>query len=299
MKNTHRCSKFIKSSLLLLSICLLLSACVPSSLQEASGNAASGSEPVASSQSGATNISSSSASSSNETAPAASSSAKTPEPAADDELLAILQKDDIEGTAMFFLYLLENYEKAKPFLDERNNYDRFAHILLVYERDGLSTAEFDVIAFDPVDIRSLVGEFDEPKPENVIEKVFYKLTLNIKDGGAPQFPLGETEWLVELVELSYRYINRVMEYDSAADRLMADTVYRREAARTSDDAFYLHGLTFANASEISPDTLIFYLMCHDVTEAMVFDEDDYYGTAMTQEEIDVRAKKYFNIDKVD
>ena len=219
---------------------------------------------------------------------------------AEGVLSTILENDSLEGGVDFFIYLLGNYEKVKNMPDEeRKSFpNRFQHILYVFERDGLSTADIEVISYKPVEPNILFGE-KQITSRYGYPIALYEFNVLIHDGGFQCLSEGKAMWLGGFIEDNYQYIDFVLPYGDAVNRLEADLKFPEESARIGDIAYFFYSIVFASPEEIPVEKIIFYLLCQDVSEDNIIDKGDYYGTIMSQEEIDARANKYFNLDHVD
>lgn len=215
------------------------------------------------------------------------------------ELEQILEKDNIEGSMRFFAYLLENHREAGQLLDDEKDSIpfRFQHILNVFngfEKNGLQTVEIEVIAYAPMDMEQFSVESHVSYEYANGRAFLYEIDVAVHDGGMIRLPMGKAKWIGSFTD-DYPYINFILPYEDAVNRIEADTKYYEEITmRTELEAILLPA--FSTSEEIPIDTLIRYLFWMG---GNFIDEDGYYGSVLTQEQIDNLAKKYLDLTHVD
>lgn len=228
-----------------------------------------------------------------------------------NKLRTILENDSAEGSIQFLLYLLEHYDDVAQLPDEEfpardeDTVERFRHILYIFERDGMPTAEIEVLSYMPVDGETLVGA------KEILNRYghplrFYQIEVDVKDGGKKGLPTGKTTWICGLVEDSEQYIDFVLPYMDAIDRLDADANFKEAVARAEMNKYYLPAVAFSIPDDISNEAanaLIGYLLCIDPNPTFIDktgeDGTSYNGRILTQEALDILAKQHLNLDSLD
>jgi len=218
-------------------------------------------------------------------------------------LQEILANDNMEGSVQIFLYLLENYKYTSEILDdllssrEEQSYRRFHHILHVYRRDGLSEADIEVLSYLPLDTQSFLGA-EEVHNRYGHQLSFYKIEVNIINGGENNiFPKGQATGIAAFMEDDSQYIDFVLPYYDARNRLEARVLHENESQRALTDAFFIWD-EFESIEDFPIDGMVFYLLVRG-TEHGYINEDGLYGTVMTQDQLNANAKELLGLEHVD
>jgi len=214
-------------------------------------------------------------------------------------LQRIFKNDTAEGTLEFFLFMLEHHEDFQQLSDEEIESlpRRFRHIVRIFGLHRLDTAEIEVADFSPFDISTIADNVDHNHPV-----YYYEIDVIVHDGGRAYLPLGANRWLIVIVDDNSLFIDFVMPYDEAINRLVARYVYTSEIQRTRLDAGFLRdefgAIEFATTEEIPIETMVFYLLALG-SEHDFLDEIWQFGRVMTQYQLDTNAQNLLGLEHVD
>ena len=228
----------------------------------------------------------------------------------------ILENDSMEGSVQFFIYLLENHSHSAEFLNdvlpEPRGFppDRFAHILHVFERDGMPETDIEVLEWAPVDTLYMFGV---PEILNRYGHVLYlyMIEVNIKDGGENKgLPEGQATWLAAFMEDGSHFIEFVLPYEDARLRLEARARFPEIMEHISRADFFLRVAPPFSIPDNMPNDaiehIVFYLLWHDPDP--VYEGDGsrtgadgtvYHGRFVSQERLDAIAKELLNLGHID